>query len=451
MSTVTLPAQADPAERQAVLDLVELSDVTHTAINDGDWDDPNTWEGGRVPGDDARVHIPEDVTVTYDSTSDASIFTIRVDGDLEFATDQDTSLLVDTLVVTDTGKLEIGTEDNPLDPQYSADIVIANNGNIDVSWDPQLLSRGIVSLGEVKLSGNDPLTWSKVEEDPLEGDTTITLEGAREWQVGDTIVIAGTHKQGFDAPNGNRVDSSDFLGTQDEEVVITAVNGNEISFEPPLQYDHDTPSPDLKTVVTNQSRNITISSEDGDATPIHQRGHVTILHNDDVDIRYVELNDLGRTDKSEPAVDIDDVGRVRPNSNIQSRDPLTVRDTGLTDVDNPIDLIGNAVNGSAGFGIVQDNANAHFAYNVVFDVFGASIVSASQADIGSWYHYLKFPRPMHYSSSPKTSCPPQSKFPKHKARSSHWSLDRSIAIFFQTTPDVDSNQNQFASEFLPIL
>jgi len=242
MST-SLPRGASRAERDAILNLVEESAVTHTAINDGDWDDPNTWEGGRIPDDDARVQIPEGITVTYDSTSDASIFSIRVDGDLEFATDQDTSLTVDTLVVTDTGKLEIGTEENPLAPEFSADIIIANNGDIDVEWDPQLLSRGIVSLGEVKISGNDPLTWAKVDEDPLAGDNTLTLEDAREWQVGDTIVVAGTHKQGWDSsPAGGRNSNPDnYLGTEDEEVTITAINGNEITFDPPLQYDHDTP------------------------------------------------------------------------------------------------------------------------------------------------------------------------------------------------------------------
>ena len=392
-SNSELPTGANPAEREAVLNLVELSEITHTAINDGNWANPSTWAGGRVPGEGAKVHIPEDVSVTYNSRSEASIFSVRVDGDLEFATNQNTRLVVDTLVVTDTGKLEIGNEDNPLDAQYSADIIIADNGPIDTSYDPMLLSRGIVSLGEVKISGHNPLTWSKVEEDPMAGDTTLELQGDfRDWQVGDTLVVAGTHKQGWDTSDRNlntldELDPSDYRGTEDEEVRIVAIDGNTITFEPPLQYDHDTPSDDLKTVVTNQSRNITISSEGGEDTPVHERGHVTILHNDDVDIRYVELTDLGRTDKSRDSVDIEDLnpGQVRSDSNIQGRDPLTIRDTGVADQQNQIDVIAVAVNGSPGWGIVQDNANANFAYNTVFEAFGAAFVSASGVDTGVWH------------------------------------------------------------------
>src|SRR3954454_19275336 len=98
---------SDPAmeaEHQALMDLVQDGEVTNRAVRDGAWSDPATWANGRVPGAGAVVEVPEGLHVTYDAATDASLFKLRVDGDLSFATDRDTRMKVDTFVVTDTGK-----------------------------------------------------------------------------------------------------------------------------------------------------------------------------------------------------------------------------------------------------------------------------------------------------------------------------------------------------------
>ena len=102
------------SEHHALLNLVPVADATHIAVNNGSWFDPNTWANGEVPPDGAAVVIPEGVTVAYDGESAASLFTVRVDGGLEFATDQDTFMEVDTLIVAPTGKLTIGSVDQPV-------------------------------------------------------------------------------------------------------------------------------------------------------------------------------------------------------------------------------------------------------------------------------------------------------------------------------------------------
>ena len=141
------------ADHDAMMALVPVSAATHVAVKDGSWFDPATWANGAVPGEGARVLIPDGVTVGYDGESAASIKTIRVDGALDFATDRDTFLEVDTLVVTDSGALTIGTEADPVDADVRAVIQFADNGPIDVSWDPRLLSRGLVSMGSVDING----------------------------------------------------------------------------------------------------------------------------------------------------------------------------------------------------------------------------------------------------------------------------------------------------------
>src|SRR5207245_2078491 len=127
------PSMAD--EHAALFALVPRSEATHVAVKSGSWFDPTTWADGHIPTAGARVLIPEAISVNYDSESDASLFTVRVDGKLLFAPDHDTRMVVDTLVVAKTGLLLIGSSDHPIQDGITANIVIADNGPIDTTWD----------------------------------------------------------------------------------------------------------------------------------------------------------------------------------------------------------------------------------------------------------------------------------------------------------------------------
>ena len=303
-------------EHAELLDLVPRADSTHIAIAHGDWFDPATWYEGRIPDVDSQVLIPEGVHVRYDGESMESLFTVRVDGELSFATDVDTTMVVDTLVVSPTGRLEIGTEENPVQADVEARILIADNGDIDVGWDPSLLSRGVISHGTAEIHGAEKTTFLKVGDAPMAGDTTITLEEVPEgWQIGDTLVLTGTHKTGW-TWTGSGVEH---VESQDEEVVITGINGSTVTIDRALTYDHDAPRGDLAAYVANMSRSITISSEGGDDLPSHQRGHVMFMHNDDVDVRYAAFDDLGRTDKSFAAADGSTFDQIFADSNVKGR------------------------------------------------------------------------------------------------------------------------------------
>src|SRR5690554_6144990 len=69
------------------------ADVLRSARS-GDWSEPATWEGGKVPAAGARVLIREGHTVRYDVASDDVIRAINIAGTLRFATDRDTRLTV---------------------------------------------------------------------------------------------------------------------------------------------------------------------------------------------------------------------------------------------------------------------------------------------------------------------------------------------------------------------
>ncbi|SEN75038.1 Cadherin-like [Paracoccus alcaliphilus] len=372
------------------LQLVPRAEATHIAIAHGDWNDPSIWQNGQVPGADAKVLIPEGIAVTYGAVNNASLFTVRVDGVLDFATDHDSRMLVDTMVVSPSGHLIMGTEDNPVRSNVNIDIVFADNGNIDTGWDPSLLSRGLLSHGSVTIHGEEKSSHVKVEVDAMAGDNRLTLSEVPDgWKVGDKLVLTGTHQQGWDWNNDTRrVEKSE---SQDEEVTIRSINGNQIVLDQRLQYDHDTPRDDLKAYVANMTRNVTFSSEGGDDLPVHQRGHVMFMHSDDIDVRYAGFNDLGRTDKSRPAFDINDLGgpgAVATDANIQTRYPFHFHETGVTDLENPAMAVGNVVDGSPGWGYVHHSSNANFTNNVAFDVFGAAFVAEDGNETGIWYRNI---------------------------------------------------------------
>ena len=62
-------------------------------------------------------------------------------------------MVVDTFVVAADGRLEIGTEDEPVAENVKTEILIADNGPIDLKWDPSQLSRGLISHGDVQIHG----------------------------------------------------------------------------------------------------------------------------------------------------------------------------------------------------------------------------------------------------------------------------------------------------------
>ena len=370
-------------EHTAAMDLVPRAESDAVAIESGDWFDPTIWANGKVPVDGDNVLIPEGVTVDYGTVSDIELFAVRVDGKLSFATDSDSQMIFDTMVVTPSGELEIGTVDNPVQANVDVDLIIANNGPIDVEWDPMLLSRGIISHGKASIHGAEKDSHEKVVDDPMQGDTSVTFADAPEgWTVGDTIVVAGTRHDGWKWDN--KAADQAFYDSQDEERVISKIDGNTVHFDKPLEFDHDTPREDLKTSVANYTRNVSVETEDADSAEIAERGHVMFMHSDKVDVRYAEFHQLGRTDKSELSFQADDFAQIESDSNVQGRYSLHLHRTGVEDLENPTFLIGNAVYGSPGWGFVHHDSNAILENNASFDTFGAGYVAETGNETGAW-------------------------------------------------------------------
>ncbi|MEO1519082.1 MAG: G8 domain-containing protein, partial [Bacteroidota bacterium] len=394
------PHPGDPIrhrEHMALLDLVPVDQASHVAVNSGDWSDPNTWADGKVPTNGAAVVIAKDVDVTYDVVSDTRLDTLRVDGELSFATQQDTKMVVDTFVVAPTGTLTIGTENNPIADDVKAEILFADNGPIDLRKDPTQIGRGIISHGKVQIHGEEKTVFLKLAKDAMAGDRQLILdEVPTNWEVGDRIVLTGTKNLGerWDAKQGDLV----WNGSQDEELTITSINGNRVTIDQPLKYDHDTPRDDLKAYVSNFSRNVVFANENPDV-PIQERGHAMFMHSNDVDIRYAAFEELGRTDKSEPLDDFKEARNGRPQldadgvpvsndpediTNRRGRYSLHIHRVGVEPGSDPAFVQGNAVWGSPGLGYVHHDSHAIFDNNAAYDVFGSAFISEQGNETGTW-------------------------------------------------------------------
>ncbi len=108
------------------------------------------------------------------------------------------------------------------------------------------------------------------------------------------------------------------------------------------------------------------------------------MHSDDVDVRYAAFDDLGRTDKSEAAFDVNSLSSVSADSNVKGRYSFHFHKTGTADADNPAIALGNTVSGSPGWGFVHHSSNADFIENIAFDVFGAAFAAEDGDETGIW-------------------------------------------------------------------
>src|SRR5262249_19204902 len=147
--------------------------------------------------------IPNGIAVTVDGQEPGSLRSILDNGTLQFATNVNTALTVDTLVVgTDnnpTGKpegvLTIGTAAAPIKAGVRAVLTFADDGPLSSSFpkDWQQMSRGLISMNTVSIYGSPVTPYVTMSNAPA-GATTLQLSQAPTgWRAGDTLLLPGTN------------------------------------------------------------------------------------------------------------------------------------------------------------------------------------------------------------------------------------------------------------------
>jgi len=259
----------DPVTQVITGGLVPDVAVTDQSVASGNWSDPTIWSNG-VPKNGDNVLISSGTVITIDGNEsiDANkqrlaLRTIRDDGTLRFATQANTTLLVDTIIVEPSGTFEMGTVANPIDASQRARVIFAdlakplednlakgvpgsqaalNNYEAQrLAWDPLQFGLGLVTHGEVRINGSPVTSWLQGGLDsalkPLDlkkGTTTIDLGKdangnpmpvPANWKVGDHLIIPGT-QAALPYYLGGAIDASD-------EVTIASIKGSTFTLSTP--------------------------------------------------------------------------------------------------------------------------------------------------------------------------------------------------------------------------
>ena len=353
------------------------SNATAVSIASGSWSDTATWAAGKTPGSADKVKISAGHLVTLDIVSDVRLDCIEVNGLLRFATDRNTRVKVANLMVTEEGRLEIGTDSDPVAPDATAEVIIADQP-IDRTIDPAQIGSGITGLGRIIMHGaiKTP-TFARLAREPAAGDETLVFDQAVSgWMPGDRVVLPDTRQL-----RGNERGAN--YQPQNEEVQVSSVAANLVTLNSPLRFAHQGARNadgrlEFLPHAGNISRNVVIRSEN----PQGVRGHIIFISRAAVDMRYVEVRDMGRTkmgvlDNSE----FDGTGRlVKFGTNQIGRyaihfhhnfGPKDALDGGYQ-----FTLVGNAVHGAPKWGITIHNSHYGMVRdNVVYDTRGAGIVT----------------------------------------------------------------------------
>lgn len=366
-----------------------------TASQSGNWTDPNTW-GGSVPGNDARVLIPANITVTVDGVITQTFKSIRIaaNGKLQYATAVNTELRTEYLVSEPSGSFEIGNGTTKIAAGVTAKLIFAEKGGTTRAEDPNRFAPGAVLLGPVRMHGADKTSWLPLATHPSAGANQLVFKSAPSgWNAGDKLVVAGTD------PNDYR---------SDELVTISQVSGTTVTLTSTLTKNHVPPSQLSSKVdvhVSNNSRNIIISSENTSVSSISgdyrkPRGHLMFMHNADVILKFIETDNIGRTDKRIQLDDWDATGlprepQVLPQgayTNPRGRYSIhfhrsiqfdkTQADYTITPPAAHVE--GCAVNNDPGWGYVNHSSHVNFIRNVSYDVVGSAFCTEAGNEIGSF-------------------------------------------------------------------
>lgn len=156
--------------------------------------------------------------------------------------------------------------------------------------DGEQAGNGLVARGKVTLRGAAKASFVRLAAEALAGDTSLALtEAAAGWRVGDRLVLPDSRQW--------RIEGESYVPRyEDATIAAISADGRTITLVAPLLFDHPGARNgdgvlEFLPHVANRTRNVIVKSESGSGT----RGYTLFTGRADVDIRYVAIQTLGRT------------------------------------------------------------------------------------------------------------------------------------------------------------
>lgn len=311
--------------------------ITIRTVKSGRYSDPTVWNLGRIPTTGDVVAVSEGHILIGDKNDDIILKDMLVEfgGTFRLATDTDTKWRLDTFM--SMGNLSLvdktpSTTPGKIKHQFIWHIQQApgttTRGGL-MAMGPTLIhgakkkSHLRVGLSSDQVAANENIPAVKA------GATRVYLPGLAQsgWRVGQYIMIGGTQfvalatsdpqykgPPTYNNPGkGTTKAMNRFQFGQEEQRILTAIEGDWAVFAEPLVYDHVGMRNTLASgkvvvvppIVGNPSHNIEMRSasaaEDGtldptaDLTDLQKRGHSMFMRCF-ADVRYVSTKNMARTD-----------------------------------------------------------------------------------------------------------------------------------------------------------
>jgi G8 domain len=329
------------------------------AAKSGAWNDAATW-GGTLPKSGDNVRIPAGVTVSVGKLESASLARVFVEGALKFSSTQNTRLTVDTMLVGANALLQMGSPADPLLPGVNAELVIQSRA--EAPLDVAEKTRGVLVSGQFITNGPDKDNMAALAGNATKGSNSLQFTKAPAgWAVGDEVVVTGTRFHWANSQNEPLLEN--------EVRKITAINGNTVTLDAKLVYDHVKPEPAFSIYVSNLTRHIVIKS--ANAQTLTERGHIMFMKGSLADIRDAALVDLGRTNKAAPIT----------TTNVKGVYSIHFHQNGY---DQEQHLTNSVIRGTPGWGLANHSSNVVATNNVVHDFVGAAFSAEAGDEIGSF-------------------------------------------------------------------
>ena len=442
------PASYYEAGRAEFLDPVahpHIMGVTHRTVKSGRFTDPTVWSTGTVPGAGAVWAVAAGHILIGDNNSDVIFKDALVEfgGTFRLAKDTETRWRMDTFMAMSPIVFE--------DPG-----AVAGKPKHEFIWHiqqaPGATTRGgLMAMSSVRIHGakkrshlNVGLSSEQVaagETAPavMAGATRVYLPGLSQsgWRIGQEMMFGGTEyvplassdpqytgpSQYFSAhtPINKTVQLNQFQFGQEEQRTISGFDGDWALFEEPLVYDHigireTLPRGEVVTIppiVGNPSQSIEMRSasfeQDGDLDPtadlsdLQKRAHFMTMRSEDVDIRYLSIQNMARTDtnptlsvvNSNPLLSGPGGTPLADPNNVRGRYGLHLHWNGGPYLNSRL-IVVKGVSVWAplwappipGWAMTQHGTRAAFEDCFTFNVRGAGFVSELGNETGQWVNLL---------------------------------------------------------------
>ncbi len=247
----------------------------------GSWSDSETWSHKRTPQTGDTIFIQPNHAIVFDQSNPAAFGAMRIEGSLRFAPKKSLELSLQGNLLL-LGKLTLAPES----PNVRHAITFVNIDETKyVGGGMQMLESDVglwvMRDGLLKAEGAKKAPWTHLRGGHKAGQNTLEVKDAGGWQIGDRLEIAPTLSPDSGEASWNGYDSA----------TITAINGNQVTLEEPLQFDHPQVNDQWNAEVLNLTRNVLLQgTETG-------RAHTIFMVKRPQTLKNVELRHMGPRQK----------------------------------------------------------------------------------------------------------------------------------------------------------